>query len=829
MQASQMKILEFIDGQDKKFIIPVYQRPYSWKKDNCSQLMKDLTDVYTNKYETHFFGAIVYVTENNGIYNEYSIIDGQQRITTVSLLLLAIMDYVNANPQIDFRGVNSEKIKNVYLVDQYAAEEKKLKLKLVQNDDAAYDALLSGKSPIENNRVTANYNYFRGKLEKLTPEELAGLYNAITKLMIVSISLKLLDGDNPQLIFESLNSTGLALESSDKVRNYVLMNMNNEMQGRFFHKYWKPLEELISREEMNRFIRYYLEVKTNTAVSEAKIYGEFKRFSKANGLSMDALLADMMEYAEYYKEINNPFREKADYTKVLKRINKLEVKTCVPLCLNLFKAHHDGNISTNDLCKALQLIENYLVRREICDLPTNALNKVFIKLGGEIERDIANGSKTYYQAFCDELMKRSGKSRFPNNHDFEDKFSRYDLYNAKGTIRKYILERLENFDNREQVAVEQLLDDETLTIEHIMPQTLTEDWKKALGKSGELTHTKYKDTIGNLTLTAYNSDYSNSPFLKKRDMKEKGFKFSKLFLNGYVAKCDKWGEDEILERAGILFRKALKIWWIPQGVPVEENSEEWFDWDEDFDTTSKLLSQVKVMGQVIKTENVTDAFVKVNNALYEMDPATYHENNFSWVSNHQEGFQKPREIGHQMYVETNKSSAAKFSCIKTIAKLMKLDSSDISFLLQEKKAKTTKAAKTAKSTKGTEPTETTKDTETTVGITDEASNDEQKYSNLRVGELAYELIAKLISSDSITAEEIESLKTREFTQKIFTRAYYPAVANERTDNQGKGKKVRYRKTPLVFKGRKLYVSTEWFEPNRKELIDWYRKHLNRSK
>lgn len=235
---------------------------------------------------------------------------------------------------------------------------------------------------------------------------------------------------------------------------------------------------------MNRFIRYYLEVKTNTAVSEAKIYGEFKRFSKANGLSMDALLADMMEYAEYYKEINNPFREKADYTKVLKRINKLEVKTCVPLCLNLFKAHHDGNISTNDLCKALQLIENYLVRREICDLPTNALNKVFIKLGGEIERDIANGSKTYYQAFCDELMKRSGKSRFPNNHDFEDKFSRYDLYNAKGTIRKYILERLENFDNREQVAVEQLLDDETLTIEHIMPQTLTEDWKKALGKSG---------------------------------------------------------------------------------------------------------------------------------------------------------------------------------------------------------------------------------------------------------------------------------------------------------------------------------------------------------
>ena len=800
MKASEETILRFMDGQDKKFIIPVYQRPYSWKKENCVQLMKDLTDVYKHGYETHFFGSIVYVVHNNGAINEYSIIDGQQRITTVSLLLLAIMDWVNANKQFNYPGVNPDKIKNAYLIDMYAEDEKKLKLKLVQNDDAAYDALLKGKTPLENTSVTANYNYFYGEVTKLSPEDLAGLYTAITKLMIVSVSLQLQNGDDPQLIFESLNSTGLDLEPSDKVRNYVLMRMNSKVQEKFFHKYWKPLEELISPKEMNRFIRYYLEVKSRNAVSEAKIYAEFKRLHQSSKMSMDALLEDMMEYAGYYNEINNPFNNKVAYTEILKRLNKLEVKTCVPLCMNLFKARNEGDISSDELYKALQLIENYLARREICDLPTNVLNKVFIQLGAEVEKDIDDGNKTYYQAFCDELMKRSGKSRFPNDHDFEDKFSTYDLYNAKGTIRKYILERLENFDNPEQVAVEELLDKETLTIEHIMPQTLTDDWKGTLGGSWELIHTKYKDTIGNLTLTAYNSDYSNSPFLIKRDMKEKGFKFSKLFLNGYVAQCDKWSENEICERASLLFKKALKIWWIPENLSIENNNDEWFDWDEDFDSTGKLVTQVKIMGQVIKTDNITDAFEKVNKALYDMDPTAYHESNFNWISKRKESLRAPYEIGSQMYIETNKSSTAKFSCIKAVANLMKLDSSDISFLLQKKKIK---------------------------AVFD--IEDESTYDNLVVGKLAYALIANLISLNAITVEEIEKLKTREFTKEIFSNAYYPVMANERTDNQGKGDHVRYRKNPLIFNGRKLYISTQWFENNRKELLDWYHSHLNSSK
>lgn len=268
MQAHENNFLRFIGGPDKNFIIPVYQRPYSWGKENCVQLMKDLRDVYTRNYKSHFFGSIVYVEQNNGACAEYTIIDGQQRITTISLLLLAIRNYMLANPELSIPTINPDKIKNSYLTDEYADSEKKLKLKLVQGDDGAYDALLNLKSPIENTRITANYNYFYGEISKLDADILKKLYDAITKLDIVSISLQPQNGDDPQLIFESLNSTGQDLEPSDKIRNFVLMGLKAKQQERFYRTYWEPLENTVQRNEINKFIRYYLAVKTRKLVNE---------------------------------------------------------------------------------------------------------------------------------------------------------------------------------------------------------------------------------------------------------------------------------------------------------------------------------------------------------------------------------------------------------------------------------------------------------------------------------------------------------------------------------------------------------------------------------
>lgn len=464
--------------------------------------------------------------------------------------------------------------------------------------------------------------------------------------------------------------------------------------------------------------------------------------------------------------------------------------------MDLFKALHDSDISENELCDALTIIENYIVRREICSLPTNALNKVFVQIGAEIERDIDAGGISYFDAFQHEILKRTGKSRFPSNQDFMDKFAAYELFNAKREIQKYILERLENFENRERVDVENLVDAGTLTIEHIMPQTLTDTWRDELGDNWELIHSKYKDTIGNLTLTAYNSDYSNSPFLKKKNMPGKGFVASKLSLNEYVKNCDTWGEEQIIERAKILYQKAEKIWWIPKAPYPAESQDEWVEWDEEYDFTNKRISQVDVLGSIIKTVDVTDAYKKIHELLYELDSAAYYTLDSGWFKDSPEGMRKPYQIGQSAYVETNKSSQEKINTIKMVAKLYGLESYEIRFLIQEKADKPRFEI-----------------------------DDESTYDKVSVGKLAYELIAELIRQDKLDLDEIEKLKTKEYTKQLFSATDYPIVADRRDANKGNSNQIRYRKKPLVFKGKELYITTQWFEPNRSDLIRWYKKHL----
>lgn len=796
MKANENNILRFIGGTDKKFIIPVYQRPYSWKKDNCVQLMKDLKDVYNFGYESHFFGSIVFVSQNNGVCEEHTIIDGQQRITTVSLLLLALRNYVLIHPELKLK-INPNKITNAYLTDEYSNNAKKLKLKLVQGDDEAYDNLIENKSPIENTNITTNYNYFFNEISKMSPIEIEGLDNAITKLVIVSISLQPQNGDDPQLIFESLNSTGLDLEPADKIRNFVLMRMQASEQERFYKKYWEPLEAIVTRSEMNKFIRYYLAVKMRKLPDEKKLYFEFKYYQESSKKSIETIIIDMLEFANYYNIIKNPKKQNKLYSNTLVRINKLEVKTCVPLIMDLFKANADGYISDEEMSSSFEIIENYIVRREVCDLPTNALNKVFVQLGAEIDKDIEDDDMSYYDAFKYEILKRSGRSRYPNDHDFEDKFIVYDLYNAKTTIKKYILERLENFDNRETVAVEQLINDGILTIEHVMPQTLTNDWKEMLGSKWESIHSKYKDTIGNLTLTAYNSDYSNSPFKVKKSMPKKGFEFSKLFLNEYIKQCESWSETEIINRAKILFKKAIKIWWLPKiKISKITDNEEWFDWNEDLDVTNKKIVQVTIMESFINTSDVTAAYKVIHKMLYDMDPTIYHNGNFAWFSESDSKLRKSYKIDTNAYIETNKSSQEKLNTIKIIAELCNLDSYDIRFLVQEKTSKPKFEI-----------------------------NDESTYGNIPVGKLAFEFFEKLIEMNAISEAEIEQLKTKEYTKQLFSHTDYPIIADSRDANKGNSKYIRYRKKSLTFMGKEIFITTQWFEKNRTDLIIWYKNHL----
>lgn len=791
MDAKEIMMFRFLDGADKKFIIPVYQRAYSWKRENCEALLKDLVNVYENNYVSHFFGSIVYVSNDVGGCNEHIIIDGQQRITTVSLLLLAVRNYITENPNIE-TGINPRKITDAYLTDVYAENEKKLKLKLVQGDDEAYSRLIENEEPIEHSNITTNYNYFFKEISKKNAQEIRGIYDAIMKLVIVNISLKPQDGDDPQLIFESLNSTGLGLDESDKIRNYVLMGMPAAKQESFYRKYWEPLEKLVPHNDIKTFIRYYLAVKTRDLFREDRLYFGFKNFRIHQDCTIEESFEDLFVYAGFYKIICQPVKKRSCYEDVLSRINKLEVSSCTPLLMDLFIAHKQNLLNDVELTEAFGILESYMARRIICGLGAQYYNKLFVSLGAEIEKLLEKDGAAYIDIFKFVLLNKTGKSRFPNDHDFADKFISFELYNAKASVRKYFFERLENFENRELVAVEEQINDGTLTIEHIMPQTLTEEWKASLEEQWELVHSKYIDTIGNLTLTAYNSDYSNFSFIKKKTLPEKGFETSKLRLNEYIKHCSSWGEREILERAGQLYKLARRIWPKAETDYNSQKGDEWVCWDEeDYDFTNKTILKMILLGDEVQTENITDAYRKINIMIYSMDPAGYTAMKNSWSATEENKLRCPYEIGTSVYITTNLSSQSKAAAIRELCEYFKFDSSDLRYLVKS-----------------------------IFDIDNEAT-----YYAITAGQLAYKLIEKLLSEGKLTVEEIEQLKEKTFSKKTFHKVAYPVLANNREDNRGKNKKCRYYSKPVLFQGKNIYISTEWFDESRESLIEWYKKHL----
>ena len=797
MIAKEGYIVRFLDGSDKKFVIPVYQRPYSWKKSNCELLIKDLFEVYNRGYKSHFFGSIVYVENDIGGCNEYIIIDGQQRITTVSLLLLAIRNYITDN-NLDI-GINTNKITTAYLTDEYADSAKKLKLKLVQGDDDAYDRLIEKTQPIANNNITVNYNFFYEILSTLNNSEIKGLYDAIMKLMIVNISLNPHNGDDPQLIFESLNSTGFDLEEADKIRNYVLMKMTSVQQEKIYRNYWEKLENKVSKEDINKFIRHYLAVKTRELSNENKLYFAFKNYREKNAdLPIENILSDILIYADFYNQIKSAkLSDTTPYLNIIARINKLEVNTVIPLLFDLFNAKSQELLTETEMSECLRAIESYIARRIICGLPTSALNKIFVGMGAEIKRYMDKNGATFLDALKYSILSKNGKSRFPTDHDFAEKFVVYELYNAKPNTRKYFLERLENYNNRERIAVEEQIDNGELTIEHVMPQTLTSEWKESLGEKWELIHSKYIDTIGNLTLTAYNSDYSNLMFVKKKTLADKGFNFSKLSLNSYIKNCDTWSEQQITKRAELLYSWAEKIWQTPATDFAPDIIEEWATLDDEIDFTNKTILKINLLGDEIACDNITDAYKKVNATLYMLDPVLFAgiENNYhSEISS---DLRSPFELSSTMYIETNLSSQHKISILRELFDSFNLDYQDLKFSIRPKQ----------------------KDM-ATLNLTDEST-----YYNVTCGELAYQMFTYLLENNKLSQADIDNLMAKEYTREHFKKVVYPALALSREANRGDSKTFRYYKTPVNFNGTDLYISSQWFDESREDLISWFKNYI----
>ncbi|GAA7207813.1 DUF262 and DUF1524 domain-containing protein [Helicobacter pylori] len=559
MDAKAMKLLDFIGkSQEKQFVIPIYQRVYSWEKEQCKQLWDDIIKTGGNdQIEGHFIGSIVFV--HDGIYttshNELLIIDGQQRLTTITLLFIALRDHLNDEDEF-LEKFSHQKIQNRYLINSDEKGDKRFKLILSEPDR---DTLLSlidkdRRKPREPSlKIMENFKLFEEWIRKNT-DKLETIFKGLDKLMVVEISLER-GKDNPQLIFESMNSTGKDLTQTDLIRNYILMGLEPEKQKIFYEKYWRAMEENFKQNEtlFNRFVRHYLTIKTREIPNINKVYEAFKRYQQERGIETEALLQDLQKYCRFFCQIVFKKEDDKDLDKDLNKalgfLVDLEMDVIYPLLLELYSDYSDEVLSKDDFRHSIALIESYICRRAVCGLGTNSLNKVFPSFTKHIQKD------EYFKSLKTHFVYLTEKQRFPNNDEFKNLFITIDFYHFQK--REYFLKRLENFDRKERVYIHEY------TIEHIMPQTLTEEWERDLGENFQEIHNKYLHTIGNLTLTGYNQEYSNKSFQEKKGM-EKGFKQSPLRLNQSLKDLEVFGEEKIKKRANDLADLALKIWTYPK-------------------------------------------------------------------------------------------------------------------------------------------------------------------------------------------------------------------------------------------------------------------------
>lgn len=686
MKANEKLLIRFLESSDTNFVIPVYQRNYDWKKEQCKQLFDDCINVVKNNYKTHFFGTIVSIYNDGGRNREYLIIDGQQRITTVSLMLLAIYNILKVD-RLKTDNIIKEKIMNQYLINQYINDDRKLKLKPIKDDRAAFEKLFNDNEKyINESNITTNYKYFYNRI--LDGEvSIDDLYSAIERLMIVEIEL--INGeDDPQLIFESLNSTGLDLSDADKVRNFILMGQSSRKQEELYNKYWHKVEKN-TLFKVTEFIRDYMTVKEGKISNISKTYINFKRYINENNVDIEICLSDMLVFSQYYNKIltNNIGLKKAD--EKLKRINGLEVTVLYPFLLEVLDDYFNKVINDSQITEILEILESYIFRRTMCGVATNALNKVFMNLGKEIKKH-----NDYMEKYVDILkyilINKKSTQRMPNDEELKKNFYMEDVYNWKSKNKVYLLERLENYDNHEKVDIQRLLESNELTIEHIMPQTLNKSWRKMLGDNYEEIYNKYLNTIGNLTLTGYNSFMSNKSFHEKRDM-ENGFKDSRLKLNKYIASIDNWTEKEILNRIEMLYNIALNVWEYPSTDYVEECAiDNLYSLADDEDFTNTKVKSFVFMGDEHKVKNWTQLYEKICLILYDLEPSTFaklSKKKFSEecmqkrFSDKEDDLRNSIKISNGLFIEKNLSTESKLSTLRVIFNEYKLDYNELTFYI----------------------------------------------------------------------------------------------------------------------------------------------------
>lgn len=781
---------DLIERNKRVFKVPVYQRNYDWSNIQCEKLYQDIINANERDHK-HFTGTVVYIISSVGSnLDEALIIDGQQRLTTVYILLKALYDAA--------KGVSvriEAEIEEV-MFNRRCDEKYKLKLKPVKTDNEQLLLLVRDKidEMDRNSNIYKNYITFKNLIENTLAAglELNDILDGVKKLEMVEIVLDKSQGDEPQKIFESINSTGLELSLADLVRNYLLMD--DENQDELFENYWSTIEKNVGYRNLGDFVINYLNSQISKSVNDKNAYRLFTEYCEENRLSHEDILKKLKRTSKYYGAfMGENFYYSKEISAYLKAFYTIKQTTIIPLLFRLFDDYEDRNIDEETLCKVLHYLLTYLVRITACEINKN-LSK-FMK--SMYDRVFDGNYDNYYEKFVIFLNDVKANDRMPTDEEFKKALIYKPLY--KKPICKFVLSVIEN-------STKEHLDISNLTIEHILPQKENSVvWKKEVGDSYSTVYEKYLHTLGNLTITGHNSELGTKSFNDKKKIIRGNSKAN--VLNKDVLSADKWNEDSILKRAEALSSILVgEFEYVEKHADIIETNELSFGVDSGINFSNTKPEEFSFVGEYVKVLSWVDLLTKFINIAYDLNTETFNDlaaKDYSlpyadkiYISNDERKLRKARQIDNSgIFYETNLSSNNIISFIKDLLQKMKLEIDDFSFSLSDA------------------PFDI---------------NDENTWSEglLPVGKLFYNLIEDLINKSNITISEIERLKTKEYTKSLFHATDYPAVADHRTDNMGNSAHKRYRAKALQFNGAEIYISTQFFESDRDAVIKWYKVHLS---
>ena len=556
MKVSEKKIKDLFSEAKTFFAIPVYQRDYNWQEKHCKQLFEDILNVGKDiDITSHFIGSIVYIHE--GVYGigekEFYVIDGQQRMITITLLHIALYHRLKESKE-----EYADEIYELYLVNKFSKRDIKLKLLPPEENLNILNKILEENweelEDYQDRNIVKNYKFFKEIISNYSNEEIEYLLAGLDKIIYVDIALEK-DKDDPQKIFESLNSTGLDLSQGDLIRNYILMDLEREKQNIVYKNLWLLIENNCKislgneiKNYVSDFIRDYLTLKNGKIPSKPKVFEEFKEFYDKNN---DEQLEDIKNFSEEYSYIIKPDTEKdKEIRKELENLKVLDQTVINTFLIGVLRDYRENKIVKNEILEILKLLQSYIWRRFITEKPSNALNKIFQGMYLKISKD-----QKYYKSLEESLLNQD----FPTDDELKEALKTKNVYKDKEKLR-YVFKELENYNHNELIDFE----NEKITIEHIFPQKPNKAWKENYSDNELEQMISFKDTISNLTLTGSNSNLSNKAFHEKRDDEVHGYRNSKLYMNKYLGRLEEWNLLSMEARFESLYDDIIKIWKRPE-------------------------------------------------------------------------------------------------------------------------------------------------------------------------------------------------------------------------------------------------------------------------